>query len=250
MVLTCWSFLPSFAKGSYTKTYSIANNPTLNTLIIQSQYSKYLSYNSLLALSIIQDCLVLDPLGCGRGRVGSGVMGSLPPRHLAGCSPSPLLYQQLSITPSLTTLTTWWAGTLLCIFNLQTWSLFTGRRILANDYLIVLLDTFSQRTQLNENLDIPATSNSKLIVNHVIREYAHRASQRRQQWQQLEDHLKVEHGKLLDLHTHSERGERHFGDFNAISMPPRNLLTFDCTLVSCTVQSGLHCCTNQGCAQH
>ena len=93
-------------------------------------------------------------------------------------------------------------------------------------------------------------SSDLLIVNHVIREYAHRVSQRRQQWQQLEDHLKVEHGKLLELHTHSERGERHFGDFNAISMPPRNLLTFDCTLVSCTVQSGLHCCTNQGCAQH
>ena len=165
MVSTCWSFLPSFAKGFCTKTYSITNNPTLNTFIIQSRYSKYLSYNSLLALSIIQDCLVLDPLGCGRGRVGSGVMGSLPPRHLAGCSPSPLLYQQLSITPSLTTLTTWKAGTLLCIFNLQTWSLFTSRQILANDCLIVLLDTFSQRTQLNENLDIPVTSNSKLIVN-------------------------------------------------------------------------------------
>ena len=41
------------------------------------------------------------------GGEGSGVMGSLPPRHLAGCSTSPLLYQQLSITPSLTTLTTW-----------------------------------------------------------------------------------------------------------------------------------------------
>ena len=106
-VSTCWTFLPSFAKGSCTKTYSIANTPTLNTLIIQSQYSKYLSYNSLLPLSIIQDCLMLDLLGCGRGRVGSGVMGSLPPRHLAGCSTSPLLYQQLSITPSLTTLTTW-----------------------------------------------------------------------------------------------------------------------------------------------
>ena len=157
--------LPCFAKGFCTKTYSLAIIPTLNTFIIQSRYSMYLSYNSLLALSIIQDCLVLDPLGCGRGRVGSGVMGSLPPRHLAGCSPSPLLYQQLSITPSLTTLTTWKAGTLLCIFNLQTWSLFTSRQILANDCLIVLLDTFSQRTQLNENLDIPVTSNSKLIVN-------------------------------------------------------------------------------------
>ena len=164
-VSTCQTFLPCFAKGSCTKTYSIANNPTLHTFMIHRQYSKYLSYNSLLPLSIIQDCLTLVPLGCGRGRVGSGVMGSLPsqaPGWLLNQPSALSAIEHHSLTHNLNHMVGRHASMHFQSSDLEPLYM---QKILANDCLFVLLDTFSQGAQLNKNLDIPVTSNSKSIVN-------------------------------------------------------------------------------------